>query len=453
MDRQHSNMATNQFDELPKTPPHAVHPGTQLLTPPLTGESGAFPKRFQFTEGDSQDSFLEQYPSEQSSTDPSPTEGSSSDDSSDHGDIERLKAASGRARGWKPYYFVSDSDEERELRYSVEKRYTNYKEFVKREPRKAVADSTSESVSSTQPTTSLPDSAPNQMYDRPDALISKAASSLSNVTLDFMGLPLEVRKKIYVLTLTVPALVSVRQIRTTQYKKHDCYIYTNPWELAPGIAFVLCQTEVDGFKTRFHSNTFVNAAILRINKTIHAEAKAVMYGINYFDLANHNKETSPRVNFSVPLFPKSYPRLIRNVVIRASSIYGFQYMIKDGGHVELKNLYCGLEKLLLIVELDSAGKGYGRKLAREPGEKWAPYVKRVHNILQLELFDCEGICKSIPIWVDMRAMFPGESYVDEMRVGEVAAMDDDLDENQVSEQYTKRAVAEAFELFKKGGRQ
>jgi hypothetical protein len=269
---------------------------------------------------------------------------------------------------------------------------------------------------------------------------------------NFLGLPLAVRKKIYALILTIPALISVRQNRTCTYNETNAYLFAESRQLLPGIAFALAQLVVDGTKFQYCRYRYANAAILRVSQKIHYEAKEVMYQGNDFDLANLNNETSPPADFKIPLFPRGYARLIRKMTVRAQSIYGFQYLIKHAGHEHLKNHYRGVETLTLILELDSIHKGYGRPLSRDIGEKWIAYVKRVHNILQMELFGCPGIFKSIPVWVNMRVLMTGDHYVDPGVDNQENAMDIDEDEDELKERHIKAAVPEAFELFKRGAR-
>ncbi|KAF2647833.1 hypothetical protein K491DRAFT_550700, partial [Lophiostoma macrostomum CBS 122681] len=274
---------------------------------------------------------------------------------------------------------------------------------------------------------------------------------------NFLGLPLAIRKKVYSLVLTIPALISVRQNRTRTYNESNAYLFADSRYLLPGIAFALAQLVVSGTKFHYSRYSYTNAALLRVSQKIHREAKEIMYAGNDFDIANLNRETSPPADFSIPLFPRGYARFLRKMTVRAKSVYGFQYLIKDAGHEELRNHYRGLDTLTLILEVDSIHRGYGRKLSRGEGgdEKWVAYVKRVHNVLQMELFGCPGIFKSIPLWINMKVLVTGDHYVEAGVEGDVDAMDVDdevEDGDEIKEQHLKAAVAEAFELFKKGGR-
>jgi hypothetical protein len=269
---------------------------------------------------------------------------------------------------------------------------------------------------------------------------------------DFMRLPFTIRKRVYTLLLTVPALVCVRQRRTPTYNECNAYLFAEHKELLPGIAFVLTQATVRGVKARFSSSSYSNANILCVSKQIYNEAKPVLYGVNNFELANLTKETSPAVNFRVPLFPIGYQRHIKHLTVRANAIYGFQYIVKNGGHAEMKNAYRGVEDLTLILEIESIKRGYGKLLVRLDEEKWVTYVKRIHRLLQLELFDCASLCKSIPIWVNFKALFVGDIFIDKIGGVDTRDMNVSASEVDVRETQLKAAVSEAFELFKKGGK-
>lgn len=51
---------------------------------------------------------------------------------------------------------------------------------------------------------------------------------------NFLGLPVVVRKRIYALILTVPALISVRQNRTRTYNESNAYLFAESRSLLPG---------------------------------------------------------------------------------------------------------------------------------------------------------------------------------------------------------------------------
>jgi hypothetical protein len=255
---------------------------------------------------------------------------------------------------------------------------------------------------------------------------------------DFLGLPLSVRKRIYTLLSTTPGLICLRQNCTPGGYATNAYIDADQRLLLPGISFALIQSIVSGRKSRFPRSTFTNTAILRVSKAVFAEAKVVMYGANTFELANLTPETAPPVDFKVPLFPRGYPRLIRKIVVRAKAVYGFQYLVRDGGYSQLKNVYRGLEKLTLILEVDKVDKGVGRKLAPKSAESTEEYVERVHGMLKKEIFDCAGTIRPIPGWVNLKVLFTGDSFLDE---------NEDVDDTKKS---LKSAVSKAFMLFHKG---
>jgi hypothetical protein len=258
--------------------------------------------------------------------------------------------------------------------------------------------------------------------------------------------------RILSLLVTVPALVCPRQNRTRGYIEPGAFIHAERRELLPGIAFSLIQSNVDGMKSRIASYPYTNTSILRVSKQVHAEAKFIMLGENKFDLSNLNKETSPPADFKVWLFPVGYQCHVRVLVIRAQAMYGFRYILTGGGYAELKTQFSGLEALNLILELESPKKGHGRRLARLNKERWHQYVRRVHHILQVDIFECEGISKSIPVWINLAVLFSGEPYIKGSQHGR--QQEDHVDALYAAYQKTllKAAVAEAFELFKKGGR-
>lgn len=108
------------------------------------------------------------------------------------------------------------------------------------------------------------------------ATSKKTAASLVSSPFPFMELPLSVRKKIYEVLLVVPGLICVRQNHTSYHTEERGFLYTEPRQLLPGIAYALPQTTVNGFKIRFSRFRYTNAAILRTSKEVHDEAKAVM---------------------------------------------------------------------------------------------------------------------------------------------------------------------------------
>jgi hypothetical protein len=257
---------------------------------------------------------------------------------------------------------------------------------------------------------------------------------------DFTGLPIAIRRQVYKLLLTASGIVCVRQKRTPGGYEPKAYICADDRQLRPGISFVLVQATVNGLKSRFSGDKYVNAAILRVSKSVHMEAKQVLYGANTFEFSNLTKETAPPVDFRVPLFPRGYPRLLRKIVMRAKSLYGFQYLLQDGGYSELKNIYRNLEEFTIVLEIDKIDKGMGKRLRRFEIERYDNYVDRVFYMLKLELFSWAETSKTIPAWIQMKVLFPGDSYFE------------DVEESDIKKKCLKKAVQEAFDRLKQGGR-
>jgi len=285
--------------------------------------------------------------------------------------------------------------------------------------------------------------------------------SLLPESIEFMKLPRKIQHKIYALLLTIPAVVCVRQNRTPH--EHFPLAFSNSADikLLPGMAMALTQTSCDGFKSRFPRFAYVNPAILRTNSKIYSEAKKVLYGCNTFDFLNLTKETAPPADFRTPIFSPGCARMVRSVCIRANAVYSFRWMVTSG-HIEIKNFYRSLEVLHLVLEIESIKKGYGKKLVRLPKENWVVYVKRVVAFIAVELFGCVGIAKKVPVWINLTAVFGGDPYnnnfdlnrdiirneADKITNTKIVAQDDE----QFKKEDLKRAVSEAFELFKKGRR-
>jgi hypothetical protein len=102
-----------------------------------------------------------------------------------------------------------------------------------------------------------------------------------------LKLPLSVRKKVYEHLLVIPALISVRQNRASLYQGKKYYLHAESRELLPGIASALAQLTVNGYKVRFSRFANTNINILLASKEVHAEAKAVLYGKNVFEIPDH----------------------------------------------------------------------------------------------------------------------------------------------------------------------
>ena len=279
--------------------------------------------------------------------------------------------------------------------------------------------------------------------------------------IEFMRLPPSIRKKIYHLLLTVPAIICLRQNRSPYEHIPAPWCNITEVRLLAGLAFVATQHTSNGLKSRMQHHQYTNVAILCANRKVHKEAKEILYGHNTFELANLTNETSPPADFNIPLLPRSCSYFVASLCIRGASIYALRFMVKDG-HTGLKNTYRSLKSLLLILEIESLRKGYGKKLTRKPKENWMLYIKRLMSFMALELFDCVGIMKKIPAWISLKVMFEGDEYIDsfdsrrDSSKGEIEKvglrMNTGLGNEDIEKQDLKLGVSEAFELFKKGHR-
>ncbi|KAF2749109.1 hypothetical protein M011DRAFT_387216, partial [Sporormia fimetaria CBS 119925] len=229
-------------------------------------------------------------------------------------------------------------------------------------------------------------------------------------TLDFLSLPLTARRAIYILLLTVPGLICVRQNRTAGSYETNAYIGPENRELLPGISFALVQTSVDGMKSRFGNHPYVNVSILRTCKAVFHEARTVMYTANTLELANLTHETAPPANFRVPLFPRGYPRYIRHIVLRAMSFYAFRYLLADEGCMQIKGHYRGLKDLTLIIELNHMNQRIVRKLGLSDAQDPSAEVKRAHAFLRREFFGNMETTKTLPHWVKLKILLTGDEF-------------------------------------------
>jgi hypothetical protein len=126
--------------------------------------------------------------------------------------------------------------------------------------------------------------------------------------------------------------------------------------------------------------------------------------------------------------------------MRARALYGFRYLLHEGGYSELKNIYRNLEELTLVLEVDQIEKGIGKKLSRKELERWDYYVDRVLSILKLEIFGWAQTSKTIPAWINLKVLFPGNPYLE------------GTEEQDLMKEFLKKAVAEAFDRLKRDGR-
>ncbi|KAF2257052.1 hypothetical protein BU26DRAFT_34651 [Trematosphaeria pertusa] len=269
----------------------------------------------------------------------------------------------------------------------------------------------------------------------------------------FLKLPLSVRNRVYEFLLVIPALICMRQKHTSYHNDKGAYLSAEQRELLPGIAYALPQLTVGGYKFRFTRFHHTNTCILGVSKEVHAEAKAVLYGLNDFEIGCPNMETSPAANFKVPLFPRNCQRLVRKLHIRVRACYPLQWLL-NGGYAELKDAYRALETLTLILEVQDAKKGFGRRWTKKEGEKWVVYVKRLNSALAVEFFGSAGKIKNVPLWMDLRVLFDGEKYHDtsELERGSTGGggLSNDSAEENAKRLALKRGLVEAFELFKRG---
>jgi hypothetical protein len=265
-----------------------------------------------------------------------------------------------------------------------------------------------------------------------------------------LRLPLSIRNKIYEHLLAVLGLVCVRQKQTSSHAEDEVYLHADPHQLLPGIAQALAQLTVDGYKIRFSRFACANINILLTSKEVYTEAKAVLYSKNNFAIVRPSAEMAPPPDFSVHLFPPGCQRLIANLSMRIRSFYDLHWLLSTGYNA-IKNFYRGLRSLTLILELQSAKKGFGRQWAKKQGEKWNVYVKRLQIEIAKDSFvTAKGkTIKRIPTWINLRVLFTGEGY--DEKFSSVATTVEEVTE-QAGRDELRHALVEAWELFKKGGR-
>ena len=264
----------------------------------------------------------------------------------------------------------------------------------------------------------------------------------------FMGLPVSIRNQIYAHLLVVPGLICVRQKRTTFHNEKTAFLYTERREFLPGIAYALVHLHVDEHKTRFALVSRTNINILCVSKEIFAEAKAVLYGKNAFEVVRPTNELCPPPDYSVRLFPTGCQCLVTQLNIKIRSFYDLHWLL-SGGYNDMKNHYRGLVSLNLILEMDSASKGFGKTWTRMGvEEKWECYVQRLQREVAKELFKKMQVkgtdIKTVPAWMNLRILFSGEGY--DERMGTVA---DVGDVQRVKQDEMRQGLTEAWELFKK----
>ena len=284
------------------------------------------------------------------------------------------------------------------------------------------------------------------------ALLTKSGDAPASAEpFPLLKLPLSVRHKVYEHLLVIPAIICVRQKHTSYHDENKAFLYTERREFLPGIAYALAQLAVDGYKIRFSRFAATNINILYASKEVHAEARAVLYGKNNFEIIKPAHEMTPPPDFSVRLFPTGCQRLVTKLYMRIRSFYDLGWLL-SGGYNEIKNFYRGLDHLTLILELDSASKGFGKQWARAADEKWALYIQRLHREQTKDIFHSgkSNKVKTMPTWINLCIMFTGEKYDDMLHGREVS---NSMSTGEPAKREELRpALVEAWELFKNGSR-
>ncbi|KAJ4318615.1 hypothetical protein N0V94_004320 [Neodidymelliopsis sp. IMI 364377] len=309
----------------------------------------------------------------------------------------------------------------------------------------------------TTATSLTPSNVENTVLDKsesPTPLITAVNTAINTATdnkpFPFLNLPASCRKTIYKHLLVIPSLVCVRQNHTAFHHEPKAFLYAEPRDLLPGISYALTQLTVDGPKSRFSKSHTTNLNILLTSKEIFTEARAVMYSMNAFEIVKPTNELSPQPDFSIRLFPPGYQRLVTSLNIKIRSFYDLDWIL-SGGYNVIRNYYRGLGTLTLLLELDSATKGFGRAWARKSSEKWTAYIKRLQEEMGRDLFgDKKAV--SVPVWVDLRVLFSGEAYCLPVNDTEIAVTGGVRDE-QAKREELRRGLVESWELFKKGGKE
>jgi hypothetical protein len=267
----------------------------------------------------------------------------------------------------------------------------------------------------------------------------------------FKELPLSVRNMVYTHLLVVPGLICVRQKHTVFHDEKKVFLYAERREFLPGISYALVQLHVDGHKTRFPLVRRTNINILRANKEVFTEAKAVLYSKNMFEIVRPTNELCPPPDYSVRLFPTGCQRLVTKLNIKIRSFYDLHWLL-SGGYNVMKKYHRGLVSLTLILELDSTSKGFGKAWTRNGAEeKWENYIQRLQAEMAKELFKKMKVkgteTKIVPIWMKLRVVFSGEAYDDS-----VGAVADAEDVQRAKRDEAGQGLAEAWESFKKSAK-
>jgi hypothetical protein len=276
-------------------------------------------------------------------------------------------------------------------------------------------------------------------------VVADIVSATFNGPFPFMKLPLSVRRRVYEHLLVVPGIICVRQKHTSFHDEKKAFLYAERREFLPGIAYALAQLTVDGCKIRFSRFASTGINILCANKEVYTEAKAILYGKNAFEIVKPTNELCPPPDYSVRLFPTGCQRLVRDLNIRIRSFYDLSWLL-NGGYNTLKNFYRGLQTLTLMLELDTANKGFGKAWCKKAGEKWTEYVERLRGEVAKELFRKmkKKTGKVVPTWMNLRVLFSGEAYDGMVGGGEGV--------EKVMRDELRQGLVETWELFKKGGK-
>lgn len=304
--------------------------------------------------------------------------------------------------------------------------------------------------------TSVASSTPEaESFAKNHLFASEAVTAVScNITEPFrlLELPLFLRTKVYEHLLVVPGLICVRQKQATLDESDEGYLFAQPRELLPGIDHASVQLPVNGPSIPFSRFSSTNINILLASKDIHAEAKAVLYGKNNFEIPHPSTELNPPTDYSVRLFPPGCQRLVTKLNMRIRSFYDLDWLI-TGGCNDIKNFYRGLHTLMLILEIDSVKRGFGRQWARQEGEKWAAYVMR----LQIEIAKYAYAVgkgkevKVMPDWIILHVLFGGEYYDEKFRATVAATAGTGASTEQAKRDELRASLVEAWEMFKRSG--
>jgi hypothetical protein len=265
-----------------------------------------------------------------------------------------------------------------------------------------------------------------------------------------LDLPLSVRNRVYEHLLVVPGLLCIRQNQSSSQDENKAYIHAEPRQLLPGIAHAFTLLTVDGYKIPFSRFASTNINILLSSKEVFAEAKAVLYSKNNFGIVKPSPELTPAPDYSVRLFPPSCQRLVTKLTISIRSFYNLHWLLSTGKDA-IKNFHRGIRTLTLMLELTSTKKGFARQWAKNEGEKWHVYVKRLQIEIAKDAFATDKGKKinKVPTWMNLQVLFSGESYDEKVKEFDSAV---GQAPEQAKQHELRYALVEACELFKKGGR-